>query len=283
MELLSVVIITYNEEKNIGRCIDSVKEVADEIVVLDSFSTDDTVKIAEAKGAYVYRQRFEGYIAQKNRILEFAEHNYVLSLDADEALDDTLKASILKAKKGFAFKAYKMNRCANYCGKFIKHGTWYPEAKIRLFDKRFLSWGGLDPHDKIMLPSTVAVYPLKGDILHYICENVKEHEKRIDNFSSIAARSLHRTGKKTNWLKILASPGWFFLYDYILRGGFLNGYHGWMITLNQTKYHFLKYAKLYRLQKTKPNIAIIKNLDIQPAANTDRLARNIRAHAGSQE
>ena len=123
MELLSVVIITYNEEKNIGRCIDSVKEVADEIVVLDSFSTDRTVQIAEAKGAFVYRQKFAGYVAQKNKALEFAENNYVLSLDADEALDDTLKASILKAKNGFAFNAYKMNRCAYYSGKFIKHGT----------------------------------------------------------------------------------------------------------------------------------------------------------------
>lgn len=278
MELLSVVIITYNEEKNIGRCIDSVKNLADEIVVLDSFSTDRTVQIAETKGAFVYRQKFAGYGAQKNKVLEFAKNNYVLSLDADEALDDTLKASILKAKGGFAFSAYKMSRCAYYNGKFIKHGTWYPETKIRLFDKRVLKWEGLDIHEKIILPLTMAVYPLKGDILHYICENNEDHVKRSNNFSSLAAQSLYKAGKKTNWLKILASPIWFFLNDYILRAGFLNGHQGWMIAKNQTRYHFLKYAKLYKLQKTKPKVVVMKDLYVQPSANTERLTRDVGAH-----
>ena len=141
MEFLSVIIIAYNEEQNIGRCIDSVKEVADEIVVLDSFSTDKTVQIAEAKGAVVYRQKFAGYIAQKNKALEFAAHKYVLCLDADEALDVTLMQSILEAKRGFVYEAYKMNRCTNCCGKFIRHGSWYPGKKIRLFDKRIARWG----------------------------------------------------------------------------------------------------------------------------------------------
>jgi glycosyltransferase involved in cell wall biosynthesis len=278
MEVLSVVIITYNEEHNIGRCIDSVKEVADEVVVLDSFSTDATVQVAEAKGAYVYRQKFAGYIAQKNKALEFAEHNYVLCLDADEALDDELRASILKAKKGFVFKAYKMNRCANYCGKFIRHGSWYPETKVRLFDKRFLSWGGFDPHDKVIVPPTIAVCPLKGDILHYICNSVGQHIKRSDNFSTVAARSLHKAGKKTNWLKIMASPTWSFLHAYILRAGFLNGYHGLMIAFHQARYHFLKYAKLYKLQKTSMELITPSNLNIQPAANAERLARDVGAH-----
>ncbi len=279
MELLSVVIITYNEERNIGRCIDSVKEVADEIVLLDSFSTDKTVQIAEEKGAYVYRQHFAGYIAQKNKALEFAEYNYVLCLDADEALDEELKASILRAKKEFVFKAYKMNRCANYCGKFIRHGSWYPESKVRLFDKRTLRWGGLDPHDKIIVPPTIAVFPLKGDLLHYICNSVENHKKRNDNFSSIAARSLYKTGKKTNWLKMAGSPVWSFLHAYIIRAGFLNGYHGLMIAYHQARYHFLKYAKLYKLQHNKINeFPLPPKLNVQSSANTERLSRDIRAH-----
>lgn len=278
MELLSVVIITNNEENNIGRCLDSVKEVADEIVVLDSFSTDKTVQIAEANGAYVYRQKFTGYVAQKNKALEFAEHNYVLCLDADEVLGDELRESILRAKKGFVFKAYKMNRCANYCGEFIRHGSWYPETKVRLFDKRFLRWGGFDPHDKIIVPSTIAVCPLKGDLFHYICDTVIDHKKRNDNFSTIAARSLHKAGKKTNWLKILASPTWSFLHAYILRAGFLNGYHGWMIAFHQSRYHFLKYAKLYKLQKGKTEIVRQSKLNIQSSANAERLPREVRAH-----
>jgi glycosyltransferase involved in cell wall biosynthesis len=278
MELLSVVIITYNEEKNIGRCIDSVKDVADEVVVLDSFSTDRTVQIAETKGAFVYRQKFTGYGAQKNKALEYAKNNYVLSLDADESLDDTLKASILKAKKGFAFSAYKMSRCAFYRGKFIKHGTWYPETKIRLFDKRLLKWEGLDIHEKIHLPPTMAVYPLKGDILHYICDNNQDHIKRSNNFSTLAAQSLYKAGRKTNWFKILASPFWFFLNDFILRAGFLSGYQGWMIAKNQTRYHFLKYAKLYRLQKSKRKIILRDDLYVQPTANTERLTSDVGAH-----
>lgn len=278
MELLSVVIITYNEEKNIGRCLDSVKDVADEIIVLDSYSTDATVQIAESKGATVYRQKFAGYISQKNKALELATHNYVLSLDADEALDETLRTSILKAKEGFAFRAYKMNRCANYRGSFIRHGSWYPEAKVRLFDRRFLRWGGFDPHDRVIVPSNVAVCPLKGDLLHYICESVDEHKKRNDNFSTIAARSLYRLGKKTNWLKILASPTWSFLYAYLFRAGFLNGYNGLMIAYHQARYHFLKYVKLYSLQKNKTEIPRAVSLNIQPATNAERLTRDVGAH-----
>jgi glycosyltransferase involved in cell wall biosynthesis len=278
MELLSVVIITYNEENNIGRCLDSVKDVADEIVVLDSFSTDNTVPIAESKGATVYSQKFLGYIAQKNKALGLAKHNYVLCLDADEALDERLASSIKKAKQGFAFRAYKMNRCANYRGTFIRHGSWYPEAKVRLFDRRFLRWGGFDPHDRVIVPSNVAICPLKGDLLHYICETVDDHKKRNDNFSSIAARSLFRAGKKTNWLKIVASPTWSFLHAYFLRAGFLNGYNGLLIAWHQARYHFLKYAKLYALQKNKKEVLRPSTLNIQPAANAERLTRDVGAH-----
>jgi len=278
MELLSVVIITYNEEKNIGRCIDSVKEVADEIVVLDSFSTDGTVQIAESKGAVVYRQKFIGHIGQKNKALELATHNYVLSLDADEALDDTLRASILKAKQGFAFRAYKMNRCNNYRGTFIRHGGWYPDTKVRLFDKRYLRWGGYDPHDRIIVPSNVAVSHLSGDLLHYTFETTKEHRESNDNYSSIAARSLYKARKKANWLKIIASPAWSFMHAYFIRAGFLNGYNGLMIAYHQARYHFLKYSKLYALQKTKTLVPASPSLNIQTTANAERLTSDVGAH-----
>lgn len=258
MEQLSVVIITYNEERNLARCLESVLPVADEIVVLDSLSTDNTAAIAESYGAEVYRQKFLGYIAQKNKALSMAKYDYVLSLDADEVLDKTLQQSILKVKKGgYAFKAYKMNRCANFSGKFIRHGAWYPEAKVRLFNRHELKWGGFDPHDRIIVPSTTAVCPLKGDLLHYICNSVEELRLRNDNFSTIAARSLYRAGKRTNWLKILASPTWFFINDLLIRGGILNGYRGWQIAVNQSRYHFLKYFKLYKLQK-RPELTVIK-------------------------
>jgi len=249
MGSLSVVIITFNEEKNIGRCIDSVKQVADEIIVLDSFSTDDTVRIAREKGAIVHQQTFAGYVAQKNKALEYASNDYILSLDADESLDERLAASILAAKSEFKFRAYKINRCANYCGHFIRHGSWYPEAKIRLFDRRVAHWAGMDPHDRIRLKMPTPVAHLKGDILHYICDTIEEHIRRNENFSSIAAQSMFRLGKKANLLKMLGSPAWFFLKDYVFLGGFLNGYYGWVIAVNQSKYHYAKYAKLNALRK----------------------------------
>lgn len=255
MELLSVLIITYNEEENIGRCIDSVKTVADEIIVLDSFSTDKTIAIALEKGAIVHQSAFAGYVAQKNKALLLANNNYILSLDADEALDEVAVQSIIKAKQSFIWKAYKINRCAYYCGKFIRYGAWYPEPKIRLFDKRAASWGGADPHDQVQMVQGTAVFHLKGDILHYICNSVAEHKKRSENFSSIAATSLFNAGKKTNWLKILSSPAWFFLNDYFIRKGFLNGKQGWAIAINQARYHYLKYKKLYQLQKNKKGLS----------------------------
>ncbi|RYY62889.1 MAG: glycosyltransferase family 2 protein [Chitinophagaceae bacterium] len=249
MELLSVVIITYNEELNIAKCLQSVQGLADEIVILDSFSSDSTVEIARQFGAKVYQQKFAGYVQQKNSALALATHNRVLSLDADEELSSGLFASIAAEKKNFQMKAYKMNRRAFYCGRFILHGSWYPEPKVRLFDRRAVTWGGLDPHDRVVLPAGIPIGHLKGDILHYICDSVEEHRLRSVNFSNIAARSLFDAGKKTNWFKILASPAWFFLVDYIFKAGFLDGWRGWKIASIQTRYHFEKYRKLRKLWK----------------------------------
>ena len=151
MKSLSAVIITWNEEDNIGRCIDSLWHVADEVIVLDSYSSDNTVAIARQKGAIVKQEKFSGYKQQKNKALQLATHDYVLSLDADEMLSSKLIKSILEVKKEFKHKAYFMNRFNNYCGRFIKHGLWYPNQKLRLFDKRIALWGGMNPHDKIEL------------------------------------------------------------------------------------------------------------------------------------
>lgn len=279
MELLSVVIITYNEENNIGRCVESVKGVADEIVVLDSFSTDKTVQIAKAMGAKVYQQKFAGYIAQKNKALQFADNNYVLSLDADEALDDKLIQAVLAAKNGFVYQAYNMNRCTNCCGKFIRHGSWYPGKKIRLFDKRIARWGGIDPHDKIILKKQMAVKQLPGEILHFSFPTLNDLISQQTRFSAISALSLFKAGKKTNRLKIIMNPVWAFVKDYFFRAGFLNGKLAFIIAKNQARYTFLKHRDLFRLHS-----GIVKQLqnnfdsNVQPPANTDRLSRDVRAH-----
>ena len=246
---LSVVIIAFNEEKNIGRCIDSVRKIADEIIVLDSFSTDGTVDIARSKGAIVKQERFRGYVEQKNRALQLSSHNYVLSLDADEALDQELANSILAAKKEFAVQAYQMNRCANYCGRFIRHGLWYPDRKIRLFDKRVARWGGTNPHDRIELDGKMPVKRLKGNILHYSYNNIEEHILQNNHFSTISARTMYEKGVRTNWLKMLVSPFWAFVNGYILRAGFMDGFYGFVIAVNTSHYTFLKYVKLRRMHR----------------------------------
>jgi glycosyltransferase involved in cell wall biosynthesis len=251
MEKLSVVIITYNEEKNIGRCIDSVHNIADEVVILDSFSNDRTKDICLEKEAKFYQQAFLGYIEQKNKALEFAENNYVLCLDADEAIDSKLEKSILEEKKNFSFKGYTMNRCTNYCGKFIRHGSWYPDRKLRLFDKGEAQWAGINPHDKVEFRSKQKTERLKGDILHYSYYSIEEHTKQNQHFSAISAEAYLKKGKKSNYFKMIFNPAWAFINGYFFRLGCLDGYYGFVIAKKVAHLTFLKYKKLNELQFQK--------------------------------
>lgn len=251
MHALSVVIITFNEAINIERCLNSVKKVADEIIILDSFSTDKTVEIATAMGAVVKQQQFLGYVKQKNTALELATNNYVLCLDADEALDESLVEAILKAKVNFSAKAYNFNRFTCYCGRFIKHGSWYPDKKIRLFDKRFAKWGGTDPHDKIELfGEDKTVTHLTGNMLHFSYYTLEEHIFRINQYTTISANALYAKGIRSNWIKILINPFWRFIYGYFIRMGFLDGFYGLIIAINCSHETFQKYIKLYKLQNS---------------------------------
>jgi glycosyl transferase family 2 len=250
MEKLSVVIICFNEEKNIGRCIDSVKAVADEILILDSHSTDHTVAIAVSKGAIVKQEDFKGFIQKKNKAVELASYDYVLSLDADETLSPLLSDSICKAKKKFDRPAYRMNRCSSYCGKFIRHGSWYPDTKVRLFDRRNAKWGGINPHDKVELQENVTPEWLKGDILHYSYHSISEHVAQNNKLSTVAAESLFVEGKTTHLFNIIANPCWAFVQCYFIRAGFLDGLFGFVIAIQISHMTFLKHLKLYLLLKS---------------------------------
>ncbi len=250
MEKLSVVIITYNEEKNIGRCIDSVKTLADEILVLDSNSTDQTAAIAESKNAIVRKEAFRGHIQMKNRAVELASNDCILSLDADEALDPILADSIRKVKENFSSGAYRMNRCTNYCGQFIRHGTWYPDRKIRLFDRRIAQWGGTNPHDKIVLKENIIAEQIQGDILHYSYYTIAEHVAQNNKFSTIAAESLFTIGKRTSLFNIIINPFWAFIQSYFIKAGLLDGLFGFIISIQISHMTFLKHIKLYILWKS---------------------------------
>jgi glycosyltransferase involved in cell wall biosynthesis len=249
---LSAVIITFNEEKNIGRCIASVKDVADEVVVLDSFSTDQTVLIATQNGATVHQQAFAGYIEQKNKALELATSEHVLCLDADEALDETLARSIQAEKEKVFAAGYSMNRCTSYCGKLIRHGNWYPDRKLRLFNKRLGRWGGINPHDRVVFDRPRKTRVLPGDILHYSYNNLEEHVLQNNRFSTISAESYFDRGIRSNWLKMLANPCWTFTSGYLLKAGFLDGYFGLVIAINNAHLTFMKYYKLQALQNNIP-------------------------------
>lgn len=253
MEKITAVIITFNEESKIARCIESVKPVADEIIVLDSFSTDNTVYVARSVGAVVHQQTFHGYKEQKNVALQFASYNYVLSIDADEALSVELINSILIAKESFTCSAYTMNRLNFFCDRFIRHGVWYPDRKTRLFDKRIAYWGGMNPHDKIVLPENTPICHLQGDIFHYSFSNVNEYAKRNDEISTIAARSLYKTGQRSG-VRIIVNPVWRFIKSYIIKRGFLDGYPGFIIAKNNAAQAYMKYKKLNRLNRRKDGI-----------------------------
>lgn len=249
MPQLSVVIITYNEEHNLGRCLASVKRVADDMVVLDSFSTDRTEAIAKDHGARFFQHIFDGHIEQKNRAIMHAMHPWVLSLDADEALSPELEASILAAKQRSDADGFTMNRLTNYCGTWIKHGGWYPDRKLRLWDSRKGRWGGVNPHDKYELDADARIVHLQGDLLHYSYNSLSDHIKQVDYFTTISAKQLHARGKQGGVLKILFSPVAKFIGMYVIGLGFLDGPHGYTIARISAFATYLKYAKLRQLHR----------------------------------
>lgn len=251
MPQLSVVIITFNEEKNIGRCLDSVQDVADDIVVVDSFSTDLTEAICKEKGARFVQHRFEGHIEQKNWAITQAKYPYVLSLDADEALDETLKRSIIEAKNNWKYDGYTMNRLTNYCGQWIKHCGWYPDTKLRLWDSRKGRWGGVNPHDKYEMDEDAKIGHLKGDILHYSYYTLEDHYKQVNYFTDIASKALYKNGKNASWIKLVISPVVKFIRDYFIKLGILDGYYGFVISRISAYATYLKYKKLRKLHAQK--------------------------------
>ncbi len=248
MQKLSAVIITFNEEKNIGRCLDSLNGVANEIVVVDSYSTDRTQSICLEKGARFITHEFQGHIEQKNYAITQARYPLVLSLDADEALSPELQGSIISVKKQQKHDGYTMNRLNNYCGKWIKYCGWYPDRKLRLWDSRKGRWGGTNPHDVFILDKGTSKAHLKGDLLHYSYDTIESHYAQIEKFSSIGAKALHEKGVKSNFFKLLMHPAARFFKAYFLKLGFLDGYYGFLISKNSAYANFLKYKKLWRLQ-----------------------------------
>jgi heptosyltransferase-3 len=245
---ITAVVITYNEEKNITRCIDSIRLVADEIVVIDSYSKDRTKEICLSKGVVFVEHTFRSHIDQKNFAVTQATHRYILSLDADEYLSPELVQSILEVKKNWGAQAYRMNRLSSYGNKWIKHGSWYPDRKIRLWNRDFGLWGGENPHDRVVLKRGTGVIHLQGDILHRAYKDSRETLEKIQRYSEIFA--FENVGKKTSSiLKILGHTSFAFLKSYLIKRGFMDGYEGLMVAKAEANHVFYKYAKLYEVNK----------------------------------
>ncbi|OFY58314.1 MAG: glycosyl transferase [Bacteroidetes bacterium RBG_13_46_8] len=251
---LSGVIITFNEEKNIERCLLSLKDIVDEIVVIDSFSTDRTKGICEKYNVRFIQNPFKGHVEQKNKALDSARHSYVLSLDADEELSPRLKKSIVRIKENWNADGYYFNRLTNFCGTWIRHSGWYPDRKLRLWNREKGRWGGLNPHDRVMMKPGSQLHFLRGDLNHYSYTTTDEFTERTRKYSLIGARSLFQQGKKPSYLKLVFSPAWRFIKHYVAGLGFLDGYNGLLISRTLAKGVYLKYKELFHLyQQNKTN------------------------------
>lgn len=245
---LSAVIITGNEERNIGRCIDSLLPVVDEFVILDSFSTDGTVAVIHEKGLKCHRRQWEGYSDSKNYANNIARSEYILSIDADEALSPELQQSILAFKQRPA-DACELNRLTNYCGKWIRYSGWYPEYKLRIFRKGSAVWTG-DVHEKLVFNETVDVVRLKGDLLHYSYPTVESHLRKIPGYASLAVKQDLEKGKRYYFLThAVMKPGFMFIKKYFLKLGFMDGVYGFIIAGISAFERFIRYVKYLELTK----------------------------------
>lgn len=248
---ISAVIITLNEERNIDRCLQSIEKVVDEIIIIDSYSSDKTVEICKKYNARIIQHPFENYSKQKNFGAKQTTFDYILSMDADEALSKELKQSIIAAKHYWEFDAYFFNRYTNFCGKWIRYSGWYPDRQLRLWDKRKGLWDGSPIHEKVKMQKSSEIGFLNGDLLHFSFYTIQEHINQINKFSELKAEELFKQCKKAGILTLILSPFTKFIKHYIVKLGFMDGFYGFVISVNSAHSTFLKYAKLRQKYKSK--------------------------------
>ncbi len=250
MPEISAVIITYNEESIIDTCLSSLEGIADEIVVVDSFSTDKTEEICKKHNVKFFKRKFEGYMDQKNYALKLTTYKNVIALDADEALSDTLKKSILEVKRNWKFDGYQFRRRNYFCGKWIKHSSWYPDKQLRLFISDCGKFGELNFHERFIMSDGSKVKTLEGDLLHWTSASIREYSEKVNKYAIIGAEEYHKAGKKANIFTPYIHFIWGFFRNYILRGGFLDGSAGFLICSLHSKSTFAKYRNLRKLNRS---------------------------------
>lgn len=245
--MISVVIISLNEEINIRDCLESVQTVADEVIVLDAGSTDQTEAICKEYNVRFVQKEWISYAANKNHANQLAKHPYILSLDADERLSPELQESILSVKPSL-HGVYECARKSFYCGQWIRRCGWYPDYKLRLFPKAEARWEGEFVHERLTYPSEMTVHRLSGDLIHYTNYSLEDHLERIDRYSALHAEAMLSKDKRATWGKLVFSPLYRFVKMYVLQQGFREGYLGFQLCVVSAFAVFLRYAKLKRLR-----------------------------------
>lgn len=245
---ITAVIITKDEERNIGRCIASLEGVADEIVVVDSGSTDSTEAICRKAGVHFVHHDWEGYSEQKNYANSLASHPWLLSIDADEALSPTLRQTIagLKAGDMESNRVYAFRRLNNYCGHWIRHCGWYPDSRVRLWARGKASWDGII-HEELRFDGAVVQTLVDGDLLHYSYYTVAEHVARIARYAPLSAEKDFTRGKRATAADIVLRPAWTFIRTYLIKGGFRDGVMGFTVCRLSANYSLVKYSTLYNM------------------------------------
>lgn len=240
---ISVSVICYNEEKNIERCLESVKW-ADEILILDSFSTDSTLDICKKYTDNIHQHKFDGHIQQKNRAIALCRNDWVFCIDADEVVSPELQKSILEINlQSTRFKGFAVPRKVFYLNKWINHGGWYPDYKIRLFNRNYGAWGGINPHDKVIVKGDIK--KIKGDLFHYSYTDIAAHLTQVNKFTDIMAVEYGKLAKKPSIVNLTLRPFFKFIKMYFFRLGFLDGRRGFIIAVIASFYVFIKFVKLY--------------------------------------
>jgi glycosyltransferase involved in cell wall biosynthesis len=247
---LSVTVITRNEAADIGDALASVAW-ADEILVVDSQSTDETVAIARRHGARVVVREWPGYVDQKNHAASLASHDWILSLDADErvtpALADEIRAVMARRPEAIGHAAFRIPRVTWHLGRWIRSTDWYPDYQLRLYDRRAAQWTGRYVHEAVSVAGTTG--RCEGELQHYAYRDIADHLETIDRYTTYAARQMQESGTRAGLLQIAGHPPLAFLRNYLAHGGIRDGVPGFIISAMNAYYVFLKFAKLWELQR----------------------------------
>jgi glycosyltransferase involved in cell wall biosynthesis len=241
---VSACIVAMNEEDRLGACLDTL-DWCDELIVVDSHSTDATRELAAARGARVIERDWPGHVAQKEFAVRAARHDWVFCIDADERVSPELREAIESERRGgFAgTSGYEMSRASAYLGRWIRHGTWYPDWKLRLFDRRRGGWGGRDPHDHASVDGRVA--RLAGELRHEPYRSFDDHLRTIDRYTTIMAEEMRAGGRRARLVDVILRPPARFFVFFVWRRGFLDGWRGLLLAYLAAHYVRLKYAKLW--------------------------------------